>query len=83
VQRISGIFNDDYDYQEVNHMLDRGFKTYCKKTCFTPTALTYDGFEDFGVNLAPEEKCHALIIALEARKQSSLLWALRAISQCK
>jgi len=81
VQRISGIFNDDYDYQEVNHMLHRGLKTYCKKVCFTPTMVTYEGFLDLGVNLAPEEKCHALLIALEARKQASLLWALRAMGQ--
>ena len=64
-------------------MLQRGLKKYCKAACFNPTALTQEEFLGFGVNLTPDEKCHALLIALEARKQSSLLWALRAISQCK
>ena len=64
-------------------MLHRGLKTYCKEACFNPTNVTYQGFLGLGANLTPEEKCHVLLIALEARKQAGLLWVLRAISQYK
>jgi len=87
VQRISGIFSDHYDYQEVNLLLaplgNRALKAYCKAASFNPSVLTREDFLGFGVTLTPDEKSHALLIALEARKQASLLWALRAIGQCQ
>ena len=62
---------------------NRALKAYCKAASFNPNVLTRDDFLGFGVTLTPDEKCHALLIALEARKQASLLWALRALGQCR
>jgi sestrin len=79
VQRIKGMFHDDYNYQEVNILLNKSAKSYIKKiTCYPETIQKVD-FQDLGYELAPDEKVHVALLAVESSKQSSLLYGLHAI----
>lgn len=81
VHRVFGICNDDYDYREVNVFLPRAVKEYVKKAVCFPNLVTEEDFKTFSVVFRPDEKCHILLLALEARKQACLLYGLRAVMQ--
>lgn len=81
IQCLYGIRHDDYDYAVVNQLLDRRLKSFVKTVCVYPERLepsnehlqrVMDGFQ-------PSEKVHVAILCLEARLQSELLYALRAV----
>ncbi|XP_037083558.1 sestrin homolog [Pollicipes pollicipes] len=79
IQCLFGIRHDDYDYTVVNQLLDRSLKAFIKTVCVCPERLepaklrrVMDGFQ-------LSEKVHVAILCLEARLQSELLYALRAV----
>lgn len=74
-----GVLDDDYDYREVNIFMNRPTKHFCKKVACFPEAITADDFSSFSTELMPEEKCHLVLLACEARKQVSLMYGLRAL----
>ncbi|XP_067945667.1 sestrin-1-like isoform X2 [Watersipora subatra] len=78
---IMGIRHDDYDYGRVNSLLDMGFKSFIKlMTCY-PERVSKKHFEGIMKGFTYSEKIHVSIILLEARMQSELLYALRAVTQ--
>ncbi|XP_062820189.1 sestrin-3 [Anolis carolinensis] len=80
VHCIFGIRYDDYDYAEVNHLLERLLKLYIKTvTCF-PEKMNPETFERFWKQFKHSEKVHVNLLILEARLQAELLYALRAIT---
>eukprot|EP00941_MAST-03F_sp_MAST-3F-sp1_P003218 g3218.t1 len=80
-QSLLGVRNDDYDYREVNVLINIPTKVFIKKVCCYPEAITADDFSLFSTSLLPSEKCHISLLAANARNQSSLIYALRAIEQ--
>uniref|UniRef100_A0A7S4JJV8 Uncharacterized protein n=1 Tax=Paramoeba aestuarina TaxID=180227 RepID=A0A7S4JJV8_9EUKA len=85
VQRIQGIFYDDYDYREVNIFLGIPLKGFVKEVSCLPQNITRSSYEktwsSSGLNLRPDERCHVCLIAMESRKLAMLLFGLRAISE--
>ncbi len=77
---VHGVFADDYNYRDINVYLSRDLKIYLKKIVHYPQTLLPHDFNSMGYELRPEEKVHINIIALEAKKQAELLYALKAIS---
>ncbi|MBN3297519.1 SESN3 protein, partial [Amia calva] len=81
IHRMFGIRYDDYDYGEVNHLVERSLKLYIKTvTCYpdrTSTQLCPRSWK----SLKPAEKVHVNLLIMEARLQAELLYALRAITQ--
>ncbi|ESN96989.1 hypothetical protein HELRODRAFT_185938 [Helobdella robusta] len=80
-QCMFGLMHDNYNYEEINSLLDTNLRTYIKAvTCFPETVdrSMYDGcMKEF----MPSEKVHVNIMIHEARLQSELLYGLRAISR--
>jgi len=81
IQCLYGIRHDDYDYAVVNQLVDRQLKTFVKTVCVYPERLepcsaslkrVMEGFHR-------SEKVHVTLLCLEARLQSELLYALRAV----
>uniref|UniRef100_A0A3P9I622 Uncharacterized protein n=2 Tax=Oryzias latipes TaxID=8090 RepID=A0A3P9I622_ORYLA len=77
---VLGIY-DDYDYGEVNQLLEPDLKLYIKavacfpdatKTLMCPLSLTA---------AKSSERTHINLLIMEARLQAELLYALRAITQ--
>eukprot|EP01117_Protostelium_nocturnum_P013273 TRINITY_DN4941_c2_g1_i2.p1 TRINITY_DN4941_c2_g1~~TRINITY_DN4941_c2_g1_i2.p1 ORF type:complete len:412 (-),score=122.25 TRINITY_DN4941_c2_g1_i2:199-1434(-) len=77
VQRVQGIFHDDYDYQQVNIFLNRNTKSFIKKVICYPEDINVSDYRSFG--LRHDEKVHATILAAESSKQSELLYGLHAV----
>ncbi|XP_067337486.1 sestrin-1 isoform X3 [Channa argus] len=75
-----GIRYDDYDYGEINQLLDRSFKIYIKTMVCSPEKTTKRMYESFWRQFQHSEKVHVNLLLMEARMQAELLYALRAIT---
>ncbi|XP_075453697.1 sestrin-1 isoform X2 [Ascaphus truei] len=76
-----GIRYDDYDYGEINQLLDRSFKVYIKTVVCTPEKTTKRMYDSFWRQFKHSEKVHVNLLLMEARMQAELLYALRAITR--
>ncbi|XP_007255735.2 sestrin-1 isoform X2 [Astyanax mexicanus] len=76
-----GIRYDDYDYGEINELLDRSFKVYIKTMVCSPEKTTKRMYESFWRQFQHSEKVHVNLLLMEARMQAELLYALRAITR--
>uniref|UniRef100_A0AAY4CFY1 Sestrin-1 n=1 Tax=Denticeps clupeoides TaxID=299321 RepID=A0AAY4CFY1_9TELE len=76
-----GIRYDDYDYGEINELLDRNFKVYIKTIVCSPEKTTKRMYESFWRQFQHSEKVHVNLLMMEARMQAELLYALRAITR--
>uniref|UniRef100_A0A2R5LC95 P53 regulated pa26 nuclear protein sestrin n=2 Tax=Ornithodoros turicata TaxID=34597 RepID=A0A2R5LC95_9ACAR len=79
IQCIYGIRHDDYDYREVNELLDRELKEYIKAVCCYPDRMAKGNYDSVMRDFKYSEKVHVTIMILEARMQAELLYALRAL----
>ncbi|MBN3287377.1 SESN1 protein, partial [Polyodon spathula] len=75
-----GIRYDDYDYGEINQLLDRSFKVYIKTVVCSPEKITKRMYDSFWREFKHSEKVHVNLLLMEARMQAELLYALRAIT---
>ncbi|XP_070616149.1 sestrin-1-like isoform X2 [Erythrolamprus reginae] len=80
VHCMFGIRYDDYDYAEVNRLLERILKLYIKTVTCSPEKMDPQMFERFWKQFKHSEKVHVNLLILEARLQAELLYALRAIT---
>ncbi|ETE69949.1 Sestrin-1, partial [Ophiophagus hannah] len=76
-----GIRYDDYDYGEINQLLDRSFKIYIKTVVCAPERTTNRMYDSFWRQFKHSEKVHVNLLLIEARMQAELLYALRAITR--
>ncbi|XP_059490967.1 sestrin-3, partial [Neocloeon triangulifer] len=74
-----GIRHDDYDYGEVNQLLERWLKAYIKSTCCFPERITTRDYISVLREFEHSEKIHVNLMVLEARLQAELLYALRVV----
>ncbi|KAJ7995961.1 hypothetical protein DPEC_G00232130 [Dallia pectoralis] len=75
-----GIRYDDYDYGEVNQLLERSLKVYIKTVTCYPERTTRRMYDGFWRQFHHSEKVHVNLLLMEARMQAELLYALRAIT---
>ncbi|KAG9493109.1 hypothetical protein GDO78_001174 [Eleutherodactylus coqui] len=81
IQCIYGIRYDDYDYGEVNRLLERSLKVYMKTVTCHPERVTRQLYNDFWRQFKHSEKVHLNLLLFEARLQAALLYGLRAITR--
>lgn len=81
IQCMYGIRYDDYDYGEVNPLLDRALKMFIKTACCFPERITKTDYDSVLVELQHSEKVHVNLMIMEARNQAELLYALREITR--
>ncbi|XP_033226716.1 sestrin homolog isoform X2 [Belonocnema kinseyi] len=79
IQCMFGIRHDDYDYNEVNQLLERSLKTFIKSAVCYPERVTKRDYDRVMREFKPSEKVHVNLMILEARMQAELLYALRAV----
>ncbi|XP_051992280.1 sestrin-2-like [Xyrauchen texanus] len=77
---IYGIRYDDYNYGEVNQLLERSLKVYVKTVACHPEKTTPRMYFSFWRQFCHSEKVHVNLLLMEARMQAALLYALRAIT---
>uniref|UniRef100_A0A3P8SKT1 Uncharacterized protein n=1 Tax=Amphiprion percula TaxID=161767 RepID=A0A3P8SKT1_AMPPE len=76
-----GCSYDDYDYGEVNQLLERDLKLYIKAVACFPDATKTPVCPLSWTPLKTSERIHVNLLIMEARLQAELLYALRAITQ--
>ncbi|KAG5677748.1 hypothetical protein PVAND_007479 [Polypedilum vanderplanki] len=79
IQCIYGIRHDDYDYGEINQLLDRTLNSFIKTACCFPERITKQDYDNVLVELLDSEKVHVNLMIMEAKNQAILLYALREI----
>ncbi|XP_015110750.1 sestrin-3 [Diachasma alloeum] len=79
IQCMFGIRHDDYDYNEVNQLLERSLKTFIKSAVCYPERVTKRDYDRVMREFKHSEKIHVNLMILEARMQAELLYALRAV----
>lgn len=62
VHALFGIRHDDYDYSEVNLLLDRSLKTYIKSVCCFPEMTTYKDYSHFWKDFKDSEKVRERVV---------------------
>uniref|UniRef100_I3JD96 Sestrin 4 n=1 Tax=Oreochromis niloticus TaxID=8128 RepID=I3JD96_ORENI len=78
---VLGIRYDDYDYGEVNQLLERDLKLYVKAVACFPDSTKTPVCPLRWTPLKTSERIHINLLIMEARLQAELLYALRAITQ--
>ncbi|KAF7654118.1 hypothetical protein LDENG_00073750 [Lucifuga dentata] len=78
---VLGIRYDDYDYGEVNQLLERDLKLYIKTVACFPDATRSTVCPLSWAPIKRSERVHVNLLIMEARLQAELLYALRAITQ--
>eukprot|EP01136_Pigoraptor_vietnamica_P034938 Opistho-1_new@99481 len=79
ILRIKGIQHDDYNYKLVNDFLARPLKRFIKMATCYPDGITDNDYATFAKGLKHSERVHVILLAIEARKQAELAWALKAV----
>eukprot|EP00474_Spongospora_subterranea_P008186 CRZ08644.1 hypothetical protein [Spongospora subterranea] len=77
--RLFGAENDAYNYQEVNIYLSRAIKLYIKKMSCHGHTVTSQNFQGIRNKLRPNEIAHVALLTMEARRQATILFSLRAL----
>uniref|UniRef100_A0A8D8UTZ5 Sestrin-2 n=1 Tax=Cacopsylla melanoneura TaxID=428564 RepID=A0A8D8UTZ5_9HEMI len=77
VQCLFGIRHDDYDYGEVNQLLERSLKSFIKTTACYPERMTKEEYNNVLKEFHHSEKIQVNLLILESRMQAQLLYALR------
>uniref|UniRef100_A0A3B5MNC9 Sestrin 4 n=1 Tax=Xiphophorus couchianus TaxID=32473 RepID=A0A3B5MNC9_9TELE len=81
IHYVLGIRYDDYDYVEVNQLLERDLKLYIKAVaCFPDVTKTPVCPLSWSL-LKASERIHVNLLIMEARLQAELLYAMRAITR--
>ncbi|XP_048838115.1 sestrin-3 [Brienomyrus brachyistius] len=81
VHCMYGMRYDDYDYGEVNQLLERSLKVYIKTVTCYPERTTRRMYDSYWRQFRHSEKVHVNLLLMEARMQAELLYALRAITR--
>ncbi|XP_067673953.1 sestrin-1-like isoform X1 [Haliotis asinina] len=74
-----GIRHDDYNYGEVNQLLERNLKAYIKTVTCYPERLKKKDYDGVMREFKHSEKVHVNLMLFEARLQAELLYSLRAV----
>ena len=77
--RLYGLQHDDYDYNRIPVFLTQALKTFVRKIACAPETITKEDYELRGYGFKADEKCHIVLLAIEARRQASLLYALHSV----
>lgn len=77
ILRLYGIYNDGYEYRDVNLLLNKSAKRFLKKVCFVPEQISRDDWQSVGRGLKSQEKVLLALLASHARMYVCLIYAFR------
>ncbi|KAI8394052.1 PA26 p53-induced protein-domain-containing protein [Radiomyces spectabilis] len=80
-QRLLGVIKEDYNYEDFAAYLNDRSKDYIKRACCFPHQLGAFDWNNMGLPLRAEEKCHMILLIASAKKQALICYALALIEQ--
>lgn len=81
LKEIHGIRDETFKYKKINELFKIDQKKYIKKVMCTPDQVTQEDYLKFSEILYDSEKCHVCILAMETKKQVSLTYLAKALSE--
>ena len=78
-ERIHGLVDKYFNYEDINTYLHREFKAYAKKVMCDPRSITEKDFIEI-TNLSPEDRCHMCILVMEAKKRVELIYFTKVLN---
>ncbi|KAI8369494.1 PA26 p53-induced protein-domain-containing protein [Radiomyces spectabilis] len=80
-QQLFGVTKEDYMYSDIPTYLSQRNKDYIQRVCRRPHEIRWSDWNNIGISLRPEEKCHINLLVASAKKQALLCYGLSLISQ--
>ncbi|KAG5898391.1 hypothetical protein JTB14_030369 [Gonioctena quinquepunctata] len=80
IQCLFGIRHDDYDYGEIDALVERTLKAFIKSATCYPDRVTKKDYDRVLREFQHSEKVHVNLMVLESRMQAELLYALRTVN---
>ncbi|CAO3641073.1 unnamed protein product [Cunninghamella blakesleeana] len=80
VQQLLGITKDDYNYEDIPKYLNEKTQRYIEKVCRQPHLLNRNDWNNVGISLRSEEKCHMNLLISSAKKRALFCYGLSLIS---
>lgn len=77
---IHGIKDETFDYKKVNKLLEIDQKKFIKKVVCHPKDIKIEDYAKLSDLFYDSEKCHICILCMETKKQVSLIYVARALS---
>lgn len=77
---LFGIRYDDFDYNLLKTFSRLQLSNYIKLICFYPEKIVKKDYDNIMKEFTHSERVHINIVIMEARKQASLLYSFRAIT---
>lgn len=81
LKEIHGIRDETFKYKKINDLMNIEQKIYIKKIMCKPQDITIKDYYGFSEMLKDSEKCHVCILAMETKKQVSMIYVARALSE--
>ncbi|XP_050295323.1 sestrin homolog isoform X2 [Anthonomus grandis grandis] len=81
IQALLGIRHDDYDYREIDELVDKPLKSFIKTACCYPERVTKKVYDRVMREFKHSEKVHVNLMVLESRMQAELIYALRTVNR--
>jgi uncharacterized protein YeaO (DUF488 family) len=79
LKEIHGIKDDSFKYTKINKLFSPSEKIYIKKLMCNPQDIKHEDYTKFSDNFYDSEKCHVCILAMETKRQVSLLYLAKAL----
>jgi secreted Zn-dependent insulinase-like peptidase len=81
LKEIHGIRDETFKYKKINELFEIQSKVYIKKLMCKPQDVTIEDYRNFFNMLYDSEKCHVCILAMETKKQVSMIYVAKALSE--
>jgi hypothetical protein len=79
VLSLYGLQYDDFNYYTVNRVLPQHVKALIKKAACFPQLIGPSDWEPLLSELEDSEICHVLLLAVESKRQASILYGMREL----
>lgn len=80
IQQIYGLRDDQFNYSQINKLIQIAQKIFIKKIGCSPQTTTIQDYMSLSTILTPSEKCHICIIVMETKKMIELLYLSQAVN---
>lgn len=81
IEKVFGIYHEDYNYSIMNTLLDEDIKCFVKYILFTPEKLTEEKIAYLSLPLREIELFHLVLFIVNIRSRISLLYFAAALNQ--
>lgn len=80
IERIFGYIHDDYNYSNVNRLIETNLKKLIKKISCSPNILTEHDFEILSYTFSKEEILHLIMLIINIKTRIQLTYLSESVN---